>query len=172
MTWLKYEKDDSIWNISCHSRHYISFSDIQVNNSLKVSYIDLPNWMVYWELSFIWVKMGFSHSNMQESKSSRGVDTTTLSSKCKILLFRSFINKTAELYYYDLFPFFFVGAMFYLLRGHSVCVMIEFSYKRGPKKVLHILPPNIWILGAICCIFWGIWICGNLVSWKNPKINK
>ena len=24
-----------------------------------------------------------------------------------------------------------------------VCVMIEFSYKRGPKKVLHILPPNI-----------------------------
>ena len=120
MTWLKYEKDDSIWNISCHSRHYISFSDIQVNNSLKVSYIDLPNWMVYWELSFIWVKMGFSHSNMQESKSSRGVDTTTLSSKCKILLFRSFINKTAELYYYDLFPFFFVGAMFYLLRGHQI----------------------------------------------------
>ena len=50
-----------------------------------------------------------------------------------------------------------------------VCVMIEFSYKRGPKKVLHILPPNIWILKTTCYLFWGIWMCVFLGFKKIQK---
>ena len=52
-----------------------------------------------------------------------------------------------------------------------VCITIEFSHKRGPKKVLHILPPNIWILGAICFVFLGHldFILFNFISWKNAN---
>ena len=50
-----------------------------------------------------------------------------------------------------------------------VCVTIEFFYKRGPKKVLHILPPNIWILETTCRFFWGHLDMCKLVSQTNPK---